>query len=36
MNELDWHLLEDKPALDCVTVSGVESQTRRSRAAAPA
>ena len=24
MNELDWHLLEDKPALDCVTVSGVD------------
>jgi hypothetical protein len=24
MNELDWHLLEDKPALDSVQVSGVE------------
>jgi hypothetical protein len=24
MNELDWHLLEDKPALDSVTVRGVE------------
>jgi hypothetical protein len=23
MNELDWHLLEDKPALDCVTVNCV-------------
>jgi hypothetical protein len=24
MNELDWHLLEDKPALDSVSASGVE------------
>ena len=24
MNELDWHLLEDKPTLDHVTVDGVE------------
>jgi hypothetical protein len=23
MNQLDWHLLEDKPALDSVTVGGV-------------
>ena len=24
MNELDWHLLEDKPALESVAVDGVE------------
>jgi hydrogenase maturation protease len=24
MNEMDWHLLEDKPVLDSVTVNGVE------------
>jgi hypothetical protein len=24
MNELDWHLLEDKPALDSANVNGVE------------
>ncbi len=24
MNELDWHLLEDKPSLMSVTVNGVE------------
>jgi hypothetical protein len=24
MNEMDWHLLEDKPVLDSVTVNGIE------------
>jgi len=24
MNQLDWHLLEDKPPLDSVTVNGVD------------
>ena len=36
MNEMEWHLLEDKPAIESVAVAGVEIRKGASRSAAPA